>query len=142
MSELNLDFIAKSKILLDVDGIGQFAALSCSFNCSRVKDFDGQMASPARCNEIKLTMEDDDKIPKLLDWMAGNTLKKGKIDFKMRMENQIRKTLEFTDAFIFDYQESVDEGGVATITFAMSPGTIKFGDAAELVNEWVMDSKE
>jgi hypothetical protein len=142
MTDLTLDFIAKSKILLEVDDIGQFAAQNCTFNCSRARDFDGQMASPARCNEIRLVLEDDEKIVDLLGWMAGNTLKSGKIDFKLRMENKIRKTLTFTDAFIFDYQESCDEGGVATVTFAMSAGKINFGDKAEVINDWVPDSTD
>jgi hypothetical protein len=142
MTDLTLDFIAKSKILLEVDDIGQFAVQNCSFTCTRARDFDGQMASPARFNEIRLVLEDDDKILDMLGWMAGNTLKSGKIDFKLRMENKIRKTLTFTDAFIFDYQESCDEGGVATITFAISASTVKFGDKAEFVNDWIPDSTD
>jgi hypothetical protein len=138
------DIIVKSKIVLEITGLQhKFPVNNFSFSCSRVKDFDGQPASPTRCNEIKLTMESSSQeIDELLGWMASNELKNGKVTFKKRKDDTNLKILEFTNAFIFDYQESFDEGGTGTLTFAMCPSSMKFGEKATVDNEWVLDSVE
>lgn len=132
-------FIVKSKIVLEVGG-DQYPVTTCSYSFKRAKDFDGQPASPTRCNEIKITMEATEK-DKLLAWMAGNELKDGSVTFKKRMDDTKLKELKFKKAYIFEYEEAFDEGGTGTVNFSMCPENIEVGEA-KLSNEWVMDSAE
>lgn len=132
-------FIVKSKIVLDVDG-EKYPVQSCSYSFARAKDYDGQPASPPRCNEIRIIMEATEK-DKILAWMASNELKDGSIVFKKRMDETKLKELKFAQAFVFDYQESFDESGTGVLNFAMSPSIVEVGEA-EFNNEWVMDSAE
>jgi hypothetical protein len=116
----------------------KFDVLHCSYTFRRDVDAKGRPSSGVYGGTVQLEVESTDDTS-VLESMINNVYKavKGKIIFQKREEDAKMKELDFEDAYIIQYSESLDVVGSnpMTINFVISARKLKMGNA-EHVNEW------
>lgn len=106
--------------------------LSCDFSFSQPVDEAGLAFSKVRAGLINLTITgvNDNEI---VDWMLLRAmLKSGKISFMDVNESGIRqetKSVEFTDAFLVNYNESFSDQSLMVISLSISARKITLSNS-------------
>ena len=112
--------------------------LNVNYAMLQETDATGRPSSISRGGQIEITVEGTGETD-LFEWMTNNFERKdGSIVFLKRDSDATLKELQFTEAYIVNYQENFDSEGEnpLTETFILSARTIKLG-TGEHVNEWV-----
>ena len=125
------------KSTLSIDGGDELNLLHCSYSLRRDTDASGRPSSILYGGTIQCEVEatEDNGI---LEWMCDpHKTKKGKITFYKRSDNAALKSLEFEEAYIVQFSESIDTVGSNPMTthFVISAKKIKMGNA-EHENPW------
>lgn len=124
------------KAEMNIDGVGKYPILSCSYNLSRSTDMKG-VPQKIQGGTFHVTVETSGDTS-LSDWMltpfAHND---GEIIFFKTDADAAAKTLKFTNSCVVDYSESFSsEGGMPMMaSISISAETIKIGQG-EHDNEW------
>ena len=135
----------RTNITLEIGG-KKYPLQSFNIGFQRQVDDDGQPMTPNRCNLISFSYENDDDMT-IIDWMTNVYDRK---DFKIiQMEpddpDKTLKSIEFKDAYVISYAESIPEGGYGTVEVSLTAKelTIK-GDqeVGPIINEWVLAKDE
>ena len=93
--------------LMEIDGT-KFKVRHCTYSLHQNVDENGRPASQVMGGTIKVEIESSDDTS-VIDWMIDRTGKKsGKIEFSKTDEEGVLKTIEFEDAFLTSYTESMD----------------------------------
>ena len=93
--------------LLEVDGT-KFKVRHCTYSIHQNIDENGRPSSQVMGGTIQVEVESSDDTS-LIDWMIDPTGKKsGKLEFSKTDEEGVLKTIEFEDAFLTSYTESMD----------------------------------
>jgi hypothetical protein len=126
-------FLAK----VSIDGGDEMNVLNCSFRFTQVTDATGKPSSIPHGGYVSLIIEST-KETELYDWMIGPTAtKNGTVTFYRRDMLSKLKTLEFTEGYCVDYQESFDHRGEHPMQIALtiSARTLKLNES-EFKNNW------
>ncbi|MCD4730186.1 MAG: hypothetical protein K8R74_06285 [Bacteroidales bacterium] len=93
--------------------------LECDFGFSQ--DINQHTLTPSafvRISNINLVVESS-KDTQLVDWMVTNSQKKGKIE--LTIQNNVKKTIEFEEAYCAQYHESFNHlGGESPMQITIS----------------------
>ena len=93
--------------VMDVEGT-KFKVRHCTYSLHQNIDENGRPSSQVMGGTMQIEVESSDDT-KLIDWMIDKTGKKsGKIEFSKTDEEGVLKTIEFEDAFLTSYTESMD----------------------------------
>lgn len=93
--------------LLRVEGTS-YRVRSCSYSLRQNVDENGRPASQIIGGTINLEIEASDDST-ILEWMVDRIEKKsGQVEFENTMEEGTLKTIEFDDAYLVSYRESMD----------------------------------
>ncbi len=116
----------------------EFDILHCNYAFRRDVDNKGRPSSIIYGGTVQVVIESTEDTS-LLESMVNNIYKaqNGSVIFKKSDEDAKMKELQFTDAYIVQYTESLDVTGRSpmSISFTLSARTIKVSNA-ELVNDW------
>ena len=125
------------KSTLSIDGGDETNLLHCSYSLRRDTDASGRPSSVLYGGTIQCEIEatEDNSI---LEWMTDpHKVKNGKVTFYKRSDSAALKTLEFEEAYIVQFSESIDTVGTNPMSthFVISAKKIKMG-SAEHENPW------
>jgi len=112
--------------------------IECNYKMKQETDATGRPSSITRGGKIDLTIESTGDTG-FFEWMCNNFERKnGTIVYIKRDTDATLKELNFTEAYMVEYEESFDSLGERPVTekFTLSAKTIKLG-TGEHVNEWV-----
>lgn len=122
---------------LDLEGI-KSDVLATEFVFSRDTDKKGKVSSNVYGGRINITIESTDSTA-IIEAMLNSQFKaiEGKITFKKTSEDAKMKEIEFKNAYIVYYKESLEVNGDVpmTINFTISAEEINIGNANHL-NRW------
>ncbi len=124
------------KARLDVEG-QDLRVLHCNYSLQRDTDFTGRPSSDVRGGTIHFEVESTDS-SMFFEWMTDPyAMKSGKFTFYKRDEESKMKELEFEDAYLVSYSESVDAIGDNPMveSLVVSAKKIKLG-GGEHENDW------
>ena len=124
------------RAILDIDGT-EYRVLHANYSLQRDTDFSGRPSSDVRGGSLHVEIESHDDTS-FFEWICDPyTLKSGKITFYKRDEEAAMKELEFEDAYLVSYAESVDAVGDNPMTESLvfSAKKISMGGASH-ENEW------
>lgn len=122
---------------LDLDSLTEVPLYHCSYSLHRSVDHTGKPSSGVYGGTVQFELESTDDTS-LLEWICMPTKRKnGKITFYKDKDEAAMKAIEFEDAYITEYAESMDAIGNNPMTqrVTLSAKKIKMG-GAELENEW------
>ncbi len=120
-------FLAK----ITIDGSTEMNVLNCSFRFAQSTDATGKPSSIPQGGFVSLIVEST-KETEIYDWMISSTsLKNGTITFYRRDTFSKLKTLDFTEAYCVDYNESFDHKGEhpMQIAFTLSAKKLKLNNS-------------
>lgn len=129
-----MSFLAR----LEIDG-EEMNILHCSFKFTQGIDATGKPTAVPRGGTINLVVESTGNT-NLFDWMISPTqVKSGIITFFRRDTNSKLKTLEFTDGYCVEYNETYNHSGdhPMQIQLIVSALEVKLNDS-EFKNNWPM----
>jgi hypothetical protein len=93
--------------LMEVEGT-KYKVRHCTYSLHQNVDENGRPSSQVMGGTMQIEVESSDDT-KLIDWMVDKTGKKsGKLEFSKTDEEGTLKTIEFEDAFLTSYTESMD----------------------------------
>lgn len=125
------------KAKLEINGI-EMDVLFCTFKLSRDTDSKGRPSSRVYGGRVTFEVESTSDTS-LIEQMLNNQYKpfSGKLTYIKPDEEATMKELEFRQAFIVYYEETIDARGVVpmNIRFTISAEELQMGNAAQ-VNEW------
>ncbi len=124
------------RAILDVDG-EEFRVLHCNYSLQRDVDFSGRPSSDVRGGTLHLEIESSDDTS-YFEWICDPyQVKSGKVTFYKRDEEAAMKELEFEDAYLVSYAESVDAIGDSPMveSLVFSAKKISMGGATH-ENDW------
>jgi len=123
-------------IILNVDG-EKLKLTSCDYRVSRQVDATGKPVGEIVAGNIDFTADSSSKTF-FWEWAIDKFAKKsGKITVSKLDDDQTMKEIEFTDAFLSEYDESGDSHGAQAMTerITISAKEIKIGGGT-FKNEW------
>jgi len=101
--------------VMEVDGT-KFKVRHCTYSIHQNIDENGRPSSQVMGGTMQVEVESSDDTG-LIDWMIDPTGKKsGKLEFSKTDEEGVLKTIEFEDAFLTSYTESMDAISNAPMT--------------------------
>lgn len=115
-----------------------YNVLDCAYSLRQEVDATGRPAAVTRGGKITLTVESNNETD-LFEWMCANWERKdGSVVFLKRDSDATMKELNFTEAYMIDYEErfTADNEKPMKISFTISAKEIKMGSGKH-VNEWV-----
>ncbi len=93
--------------VMEIDGT-KFKVRHCTYSLHQNIDENGRPSSHVMGGTLNIEVESSDDTT-LVDWMIDPTSKKnGKVEFSKTDEEGVLKTVEFEDAFLTSYTESMD----------------------------------
>ena len=125
------------KSTISIDGGDELNLLHCDYALRRDTDATGRPSSILYGGTIQCEVEATEDNG-LLEWMCDpHKTKGGKITFYKRGDNASLKTLEFEEAYVVQFSESIDTVGSNPMSthFVISAKKIKMG-SAEHENPW------
>ena len=126
------------KSTISVDGGDELNLLHCDYALRRDTDASGRPSSVLYGGTIQCEIEATEESGGILEWMCDpHKTKAGKISFYKRSDAAVLKTLEFEEAYVIQFSESIDTVGNNPMTthFVISAKKIKLGKA-EHENPW------
>ena len=125
------------KSTISIDGGDELNLLHCDYSLRRDTDATGRPSSILYGGTIQCEVEATEDNG-LLEWMCDpHKTKGGKITFYKRGDSAALKTLEFEEAYVVQFSESIDTVGSNPMSthFVISAKKIKMG-SAEHENPW------
>lgn len=122
---------------LNLGSLSDLQLYHCSYSLHRSVDHMGKPSSGVYGGTIQFELESTDDTS-LLEWICSPTKRQsGKITFYKDKDDQEMKSLEFEDAYITEYAESMDTIGDNPMTqrVTISAKKIQMGGAV-LEHEW------
>lgn len=125
------------KAKLEINGT-EMDVLFCTFKLSRDTDHKGRPSSRVYGGRVTFEVESTSNTS-LIEQMLNNQYKpfNGKLTYMKPDSEANMKELEFIEAFIVYYEETIDASGVVpmNIRFTISAKELHMGSAAQ-INEW------
>lgn len=124
------------KVELEVDG-ATHKLDSCEYSVYQDTDDTGNVSSEVKGGRINFSLKST-KSEYFLEWaIAPDERKSGKINFYRPDGNNILKTLEFSDAYVVDYSETIIADGASAMTETVTLSVKEFGvNGAKLKKHW------
>lgn len=126
-------FLAK----VSIDGGTEMNVLNCNFRFTQTTDATGKPSALPQGGYLSFVVEST-KDTDLVDWMINPTsTKSGIVTFYRRDMLSKLKSVEFTDGYCVDYQESFDHRGEhpMQISIVVSAKSLKINET-EFKNNW------